>query len=77
MAVGFVLIGVEPRKEREVQDQLMQVEEIMEVYPLFGEYDIIAKVEAEDYDKIGEIVVSRIRTIPGVKATKTLAKMTF
>ena len=77
MAVGFVLIGVEPKREREVQDRLMKVEEIVELYPLFGEYDLIAKVEADDYDKIGEVVVSKIRTITGVRATRTLAKMTF
>jgi len=77
MAVGFVLIGVEPQHEREVQARLMKVEEVVELYPLFGEYDLIAKVEAETYDRIGEVVVSKIRTIPGVRATKTLAKMTF
>jgi len=77
MAVGFVLIGVEPQKERAVQDRLMKVEEVVELYPLFGEYDLIAKVEAETYDRIGEVVVSKIRTIQGVRATKTLAKMTF
>ena len=77
MAVGFVLIGVEPQKERAVQDRLMKVEEVVELYPLFGEYDLIAKVEAEDYDRIGQVVVSKIRTIAGVRATKTLAKMTF
>jgi len=77
MAVGFVLIGVEPQKERVVQDRLMKVEEVVELYPLFGEYDLIAKVEAETYDLIGEVVVAKIRTIQGVRATKTLAKMTF
>jgi len=49
----------------------------VELSPLFGEYDLIAKVEAETYDRIGEVVVSKIRTIQGVRATKTLAKMTF
>jgi DNA-binding Lrp family transcriptional regulator len=77
MAVGFVLIGVEPQRERQVQDTLMKVEEVVELYPLFGEYDLIAKVEAPDYDSIGEVVLSKIRTIQGVRATKTLAKMTF
>lgn len=77
MAVGFVLIGVEPTKERQVQESLMGIEEIQEIYPLFGEYDLICKVEADSYDKVGQVVVSRIRTIAGVKATKTLAKMTF
>ena len=77
MAVGFVLISVEPSMERDVYQRLLKIEEVVELYPLFGEYDLIAKVEAETYDKIGEIVVSKVRAIEGIKATKTLARMAF
>lgn len=77
MAIGFVLISVEPTKERPVYNQLLKVDEIVELYPLFGEYDLIAKVEAPAYEEIGGIVVAKIRTIEGVRATKTLAKMSF
>ena len=49
----------------------------MELYPLFGENDLIAKVEADSFDTIGNIVVENIRTVDGVKSTKTLARMTF
>lgn len=77
MAVGFVLIGTEPKKEREVYDKLLKIEEVVELYPLFGEYDLIAKVEAEDYNTIGEVVVEKIRSIEGVRTTKTLTKITF
>jgi len=76
-AIGFVLIDIEPTREKEVYEKLRKIEEIVELYPLFGEYDLIAKVEAESFDKIGDVVVQRIRTIEGVKATKTLARMTF
>ena len=37
-----------------------------------GEYDIIAKIEAEDFEKLGEIVINNIRSIKGVIDTKTL-----
>jgi DNA-binding Lrp family transcriptional regulator len=77
LAVGFVLIGVEPTREREVYAALLSVEEVVELYPLFGDYDLIAKVEAYDFDKVGEIVVSKIRAIEGVRVTKTLAKTSF
>ena len=77
MAIGFVLISTAPAKEHEVYNELLKVKEIVELHPLFGEYDLIAKVEADDYNKIGEIVVNGIRTIDGVRATKTLAKMSF
>lgn len=75
MAVGFVLIGTEPKKEHQVYDALLGIKEIVELYPLFGEYDLIAKVEAGDYDMIGEVVVAKIRSIAGVRTTKTLTKV--
>lgn len=75
MAVGFVLISSEPKREREVYETLLRVQEVVELYPLFGEYDLIAKVESQDYNSIGEVVVSKIRTIAGVRATKTLTKV--
>ena len=63
--------------DREVYSRLLKIEEVVEIYPLFGEYDLIAKVEAKDYNTIGEIVVSKIRSVGGVKATKTLTQMTM
>jgi len=63
--------------DREVYDMLLKIEEVVELYPLFGEYDLIAKVEAKDYNTIGEVVVSKIRSVGGVKTTKTLTRMSF
>ncbi len=76
-AIGFVLIDIEPTREKEVYEKLTKIADIVELYPLFGEYDLIAKVEAASYDAIGDVVVSKIRTIKGVKATKTLARVSF
>ncbi len=76
-AIGFVLIDIEPNREKEVYEKLIKLPQIVELYPLFGEYDLIAKVEADSFDEIGNIVVQSIRSVDGVKATKTLARMTF
>ena len=76
-AIGFVLIDIEPTREKEVYAKLMKIGQIVELYPLFGEYDLIAKVEADSYDAIGAVVISKIRSIEGVKATKTLARVAF
>lgn len=75
MATGFVLIGVEPGREREVFQAVIRVEEVVDVHLLFGEYDLIARVEAPDYDAIGRVVVDKVRIIPGVRTTKTLARL--
>ena len=77
MAIGFVLISTSPAKEHEVYNELLKVKNIVELHPLFGEYDLIAKISAEDFNALGQIVVDKIRSIPGVVETKTLTGIKF
>ena len=72
MVIGFVLIHVSPLHEYEVFNKLSKLKEVIELHPLFGEYDLIAKIEAEDYESIGEIILQKIKTIKGITDTKTL-----
>jgi len=74
---GYVLINTASAKEHEVYKILCDIPEMIEVTPLFGEYDLIVKVEAKDVDTIGNLVVDKIRTIPGVRDTKTLTSIEF
>lgn len=73
MAVGYVLINVSPGKEFEVYQKLEQLDSVKDATLLFGDYDLIAKLEAEDLSGIAAIVVENIRQIDGVIDTKTLA----
>ncbi len=77
MVVGFVLISTAPGKEHDVYNQLKDMPEIVEIHPLFGEYDLIAKIEVKDFNLLGKIVVDKIRTIDGVIDTKTLTGIKF
>ena len=77
MAIGFVLISAAPAHEHEVYNQLSKVKEIIELHPLFGEYDLIAKIEAENFEKLGEIIIDNIRSVKGVIDTKTLTGTRF
>jgi DNA-binding Lrp family transcriptional regulator len=58
-------------------NKLSKVSEIVELHPLFGEFDIIAKIEADDSKSLGNIVVNKIRTIEGIIDTKTLTGTKF
>ncbi len=77
MAVGFVLISTAPGKEHDVYNALKNIKEIVELHPLFGEYDLIAKIDAKDFNELGKIVVDQIRNISGVIDTKTLTGIKF
>ncbi len=77
MAIGFVLIKTVPASEREVYDILTKLPEVQEVHSLFGEYDLIAKIHAENFNKLGQVVVDKMRSIKGVEDTKTLTGIEF
>jgi len=77
MALGFVLIKVSPGKERYVYERLASLSEVNELYPLFGEYDLIAKIVVKDFEELSDVVINKIRTISGVVETKTLTGAKF
>lgn len=73
MAIGYVLINVEPGQERSVLELIRTVEYVEDATLLFGDHDIIAKLVAPELGMIASTVVSQIRQIQGVSHTKTLA----
>jgi DNA-binding Lrp family transcriptional regulator len=72
MATGFALLSISPLHEKSVYSALKNVPEITEIHPLFGEYDILVKIECGDIDHIGEVVIQKIRALKGVVDSKTL-----
>jgi DNA-binding Lrp family transcriptional regulator len=72
MSVAFVLVSTVPGKEHEVYNKISLINYVVEIHPLFGEYDLIVKIDALDYSELGKIVVEQIRKIDGVIDTKTL-----
>jgi DNA-binding Lrp family transcriptional regulator len=77
MSIGFVLINTAPAHEHEVYNKLRKVQKIVELHPLFGEYDLIAKIESDDFEGLGDIVLNTIRSVKGVIDTKTLTGTKF
>ena len=71
MAMAFVLINVEIGGEEEVLENLKQIEEVKESYMLFGVYDIVVKVEAENRRRVEEIIIWKIRKFDKVRQTIT------
>jgi len=77
MATGFALLSVSPLYEKEVFKALdKEISEVVEVHPLFGEYDILIKIQTDSIDTIGEVVLKKIRSLKGVSDSKTLISTT-
>ena len=72
MAIGFVLITTQPGREDEVRTTLDSIEYVTDRWMLFGEYDLIARVQADDEYTLTRCIVEDIRIISGIADTKTL-----
>ena len=72
MAIGFVLITTEPGQEKLVRGRLEEIELVTAGWMLFGEYDLIARVQADDEYDLTRCIVEEIRPMEGIVDTKTL-----
>ena len=72
MALAFVMITAEIGKEGEVLSELKKIEQVKEASLAYGVYDIVAKVEAETWEKLEEVITSKVRTVNSVRSTLTM-----
>ena len=70
--VSFVLIKTAPSADHSVFQQIAAIPEISKTYALYGEYDLISKIEASNTKTLTTIILDKIRTIEGIHDTKTL-----
>ena len=72
MPIAYVLINAELGREKVLLKDLRAIENINEVYLVYGVYDIIIKVEAENMEKLKEILTFKIRRLSDVSSTLTM-----
>lgn len=77
MAMAYVLIKTSPGHARDVYYKSNYLEEICEAHPLFGEYDLIFKVKADNSESIGYIVEDKIKKIDNIILAETLPVTDF
>lgn len=77
MATGYILINVSPGQEFDAFNEIKAMDNVADATLLFGDYDIIVKIVAEQMSMIAKIVVEDIRQVAGVHNTKTLAGAEF
>lgn len=72
MLTCFILIRVEAKKEDTVFHELANVPEIEGIREVFGEYDMICRMEARNLKELRTLVIQKVRNVPGVISTTTL-----
>jgi len=70
MVTGCILIKLKAGKDRETLYNLKEIE-AKQIYALFGEYDVLMILEADDLKTLTTFVVDNIRA-EGVESTRTI-----
>jgi len=73
MAVlAYVLFKVGSGAEREICQKLIEFDEVLHADIIFGEYDVVAKIETQSLSKLEEFISEKIRVVPNVLVTSTM-----
>ena len=68
---AFVLIDCKEGTEAGIINKLKTMQNVKEIYDVYGVHDIIVKVQANSQDQIKQTVTNGIRLIPHVDSTLT------
>tara|TARA_B100001109_G_scaffold58376_1_gene47299 strand:+ start:375 stop:677 length:303 start_codon:yes stop_codon:yes gene_type:complete len=72
METAFVLIKALPMKEKDVYASLLRMDAVVETHSVYGEYDLVARLDFNDSKEMTRFLIEQMRTIPGVVKTETL-----
>ena len=72
METAYVLVNCELGSEGSVIEDLKHIDTVKEVHGTFGAYDIIAKIQNPEKEKLRETITWNIRKIQHVRSTLTL-----
>lgn len=72
MATAYVLINCELGSEEAVIGELKAIDGVVEVHGTFGAYDILAKIESDQVEKLRETITWKVRKIAKIRSTLTL-----
>lgn len=71
MVTAYILVVVAPGKENQVASRLLKLSEVKDLGIVYGEYDIIIKVEVPSMEALQNFVLN-IRKDKSIERTSTM-----
>lgn len=72
METAYVMINCEMGSESSIIEKVKPIEGVEEVVGVFGNYDVLVKIQSPDIDAISQIIVESIRRLDKIRCTTTL-----
>lgn len=76
MITGYVLLRIKPGMDRNVLQHVKTLAQVKVVETVYGEYDMLIKIEVETMKALDSFIFDTVRTIKGVEASTTLITIT-
>lgn len=70
--LAYVLVTLKSGAERDVCRKVSNLEEVIQVDELYGEYDAIIKVRVEDLSRLDKFLTDKLRSLPDIFLTTTM-----
>ena len=68
---AYVLLNVDMSSQNDVFQTIKTIDEALEVYVIFGAFDIIIKAEFRNNNHLSTFVVDKLKNLKGVLETQT------
>ena len=71
-SLAWILISCEPGRERDVYLQLLDMAVVSEVSVVYGELDLVARIDFESEKEMSRTLIEDMRHVEGIRKTETL-----
>ena len=71
MAKAYLKINVIPGKEKIIRSALAEIKGVKEAFITTGDQDIIVLVEADNFESLLKLVLTKLRVVEGIIKTDT------
>jgi DNA-binding Lrp family transcriptional regulator len=68
---AYILVQTEVGKAAAVAAEIADIAGVISAEDVTGPYDVIVRAEAEDVNKLGQLVVARVQGVGGITRTLT------
>jgi DNA-binding Lrp family transcriptional regulator len=73
---ALIMLKVDTQNVESLASEISTTKEVEDVFLVTGDIDIIVKTKFDNYDACNDFVINSIRSLTGVKDTKTLMVVT-
>ena len=75
MVTAIILMKAERHKINAIAEELVDMEEISEVYSVSGSYDLVAIVRVRNNDGLAHLVTNKMINVEGILDTQSNARV--